>query len=213
MHCSRFANYCQHSTRWTELQYERPCRLSFSLLEVNLFCVLGWQTHWTNCSNSSKWHLQGLKVTTSAFLKKLHLVNIKHRCHISCRTGQKRSVLLLLIIIISKQFLHASYSISCVLNILSMGQEPVLTSTAHLLEKVSLPRCSLGHLPAWGQGHVVRNLIRRLAEMLRWGTCWGHPRQGATRNGSHLQGGRRRVGAYMVRGERTAGPGISARLG
>lgn len=106
----------------------------------------------------------------------------------------------------------------CVLKELSrlikdcVSQESVLTWTAHLLEKVSLAGGGLGHLPAWGQGHVVRNLIRRLTEMLRGGTCWGHARQGATRNSSHLKGGRGRVGADMVGGECSASPSVSACL-
>lgn len=40
-----------------------------------------------------------------------------------------------------------------------------------VIEKVSLAGGGLGHLPARGQGHVVRNLIRRLTEMLWGGTC------------------------------------------
>lgn len=82
----------------------------------------------------------------------------------------------------------------------------------YLLEEVSLARGGLGHLPPRGQGHIIRNLVRRLTQMLRGGTCWGHAGQGATRNGPQLQGGRGWVCTDMVGCECSAAPSISAGL-
>lgn len=83
---------------------------------------------------------------------------------------------------------------------------------ANLLKKVSLARWSLSHLPPCWQGHVVRNLIRRLTEMLRRGTRRCHSREGATRNGSQLQGGWGGVCSDVVGGEHAAAPSIGAGL-
>lgn len=81
---------------------------------------------------------------------------------------------------------------------------------ACLLEKISLSRGGLGHLPPRWQRDVIGNLVRGLTQML--GRSWGQARQGATRNGSQLQRCRRWVCTDMVGCESPATPSISASL-
>lgn len=85
-------------------------------------------------------------------------------------------------------------------------------SQVHLLEEVSLAGAGLRHLPAGWQGHVVGNLVRRLTQVLRRGARWDHTRQGASRNGPQLQGGRGGVRTDVVRRERAAATCIGAGL-
>lgn len=81
---------------------------------------------------------------------------------------------------------------------------------SYLLEKISLSRGGLGHLPPRWQRDIIGNLVRGLTQML--GRSWGQARQGATRNGSQLQRGWRRVRTDMVGCESPATPSISASL-
>lgn len=80
------------------------------------------------------------------------------------------------------------------------------------LEKVSLARGSLGHFPPWREGYVIGNLIGRLTEMLRGGSCWGHARQGATGNSSQLQGGWGWVSSDVMGCECSPAPSIGTGL-
>lgn len=81
---------------------------------------------------------------------------------------------------------------------------------AYLLEKISLSRGGLGHLPPRWQRDIVGNLVRGLTQML--GRSWGQARQGATRNGPQLQRCWRGVCTDMVGCESPATPSISASL-
>lgn len=82
----------------------------------------------------------------------------------------------------------------------------------HSLKEVSLARWGLGHFPAWRQGHIIGDLVRGLAQMLRGGACRGQGAHGAGSDGTQLQGGRRGVRSDMLRSERTGRACIRARL-
>lgn len=81
---------------------------------------------------------------------------------------------------------------------------------AYLLEKISLSRGGLGHLPPRWQRDIIRNLIRGLAQML--GRSWGQARHRATRHSSQLQGCWRWVRTDMMGCESSTTPSISASL-
>lgn len=85
-----------------------------------------------------------------------------------------------------------------------------LSLFAYLLEKISLSRGGLGHLPPRWQWDVIRNLIRGLTQML--GRSRGQAREGATRNSSQLQRCWRWVCTDMMGCESSATPSISASL-
>lgn len=94
----------------------------------------------------------------------------------------------------------------------SLQNQIKTTAVNHLLKEVSLARWGLGHLPAWRKGHIIRDLIRGLAQVLRGGACWGQGAHCAGSDGTQLQRGRRGVRSDMLWSECAGCACICARL-
>lgn len=92
----------------------------------------------------------------------------------------------------------------------------LIEKKVYLLKKVSLSRWCLSHLPAWWQRYIIRDLKRRLAEVLRrWSSRSSHYSRGCKcpwRNSSQLQWCWRGMSSDMLWGQGSCCPGISAGL-